>query len=307
MIARKIFMVRPAHFGYNPETAQNNAFQHEPAGETGNLQGPILREFDNFVELLRSHSITVDVLGDDPLQKRFDAIFPNNWFSTHPGHILVTYPMFSPIRRKERDPAHIAHILSGYHVNVHISLEHFESEDFFLEGTGSLIIDHEYGIAYGNRSARTHEIPFNQFCQLMRLTPVLFDAADEQGIPVYHTNVVMGIGKGYVLINKSAVAKDDWPRLAFYFRHTDKEIIEISHSQMTGFLGNTGYLHNVDDRPYIVMSETAFQTLENDQKQKLSRFGRIIYSDLSTIERIGGGSAKCMIAENYLNTRIATP
>src|SRR5690606_27124976 len=135
---------------------------------------------------------------------------------------------------------------------------------------------------------------------------VLFDAADEQGIPVYQTNVVMGIGKGYVLSNKSAVAEDDWPRLELCFRHTDKENIEISRSQMKGFLGDTGYQHNVDNRPFIVMSETAFGTVENDQKQKLSRFGRINHSDLSTIERIGGGSAKCMIAENYLNNRLAS-
>ena len=300
MVAQKIFMVRPAHFGYNPETAENNAFQHQPSEKFQDLQESILREFDDFVNLLLRHYIKVDVLRDNPDQKRLDAIFPNNWFSTHPDHTLVTYPMFSPIRRLECDPIHISHIISHYRVNTHIALEHFVSESLFLEGTGSLIIDHEYGIVYSNRSPRTHEIPFDRFCKLMGFTPVLFDAADASGIPIYHTNVVMGIGSRYILINKSAIAIQDWPRLEYYFRQSNKEIIDISHAQMTRFLANVAYLHDEDHQPYIVMSDTAFQALENEQKQKLSGHGTILHSNLSTIEKIGGGSAKCMIAENYL-------
>src|SRR5690606_7513546 len=122
-----------------------------------------------------------------------------NWFSTHPDQTLVTYPLFSPIRRRERDPEHIRRIIDNYQVHSHISLEHYERENLFLEGTGSLIIDHEYGIVYGNRSERTHEIPFVHFCNIMGYTPVLFDAIDQHGIPVYHTNVTMGIGPGYAI------------------------------------------------------------------------------------------------------------
>lgn len=303
MIAHKIFMIRPAYFGFNPETAVNNVFQQDIAGHTDGLQQKVLKEFDTMVKLLRAEKIQVDVLHDDPSEKRLDAIFSNNWFSTHPDQSLVTYPMFSPIRRRERDPQHIGYITDHYEVLSHLNLEYYERQDFFLEGTGSLIIDHEYGLVYGNRSARTHDVPFTRFCQKMGYTPVLFDATDQDGVPIYHTNVVMGIGQGYVLINKSAVSSMDWPRLAFYFHQTDKEVIEISHTQMNAFTGNSAFLHNADQDPFIVMSDTAHRVLSPQQKDQLSDFGVVLHCDISTIERIGGGSAKCMIAENYLKAR----
>ena len=303
MIAKSIFMIRPGYFGFNPETAENNVFQQQVVGKQQDLQASVLREFDAFVEVLRTHKIIVDILHDNPAEKRLDAIFSNNWFSTHPDQTLVTYPLFSPIRRKERDPVHIQHIIDHYQVLCHLSLEHYEHENLFLEGTGSLIIDHEYGVVYGNRSARTHDIPFVRFCRLMGYTPVLFDATDLNGIPVYHTNVVMGIGHGYVLINRSAVALKDWGKLQFYFHQTNKEIIEISHSQMTSYLGNSAYIHNSENEPYIIMSENAYHSLKKGQKEILSRFGTILYVDISTIETIGGGSTKCMITENYLKRR----
>ena len=211
--------------------------------------------------------------------------------------------MFSPIRRRERDSSHIHYIVENYEVLCHVSLEHYEYENMFVEGTGSLIIDHEYGIVYGCRSDRTDEVPFVRFCSLMGYTPVLFDARDQDGIPVYHTNVVMGIGQGYVLINRSAVEDSDWRKLIFYFKQTEKLIINISHTQMRSFLANSAYIHNEDDEPYIVMSDTAYGVLKQEQKKELNRFGNIIHSDISTIERIGGGSVKCMITENYLNMR----
>lgn len=303
MIANKIFMIRPAHFGFNPETAVNNVFQQKPTENNNTIQHQALREFDAMVELLRTQKIQVDVLHDNPSEKRFDAIFPNNWFSTHPDQSLVTYPMFSPIRRRERVSEHIRYITDQYEVLSHLALEYYERKNLFLEGTGSLIIDHEYGLVYGNRSDRTHDLPFMRFCQKMGYTPVLFDASDHNEIPIYHTNVLMGIGRGYVIINKSAVSSVDWSRLSFYFHQTDKEVIEINHEQMSGFLGNSAFLHNADRDFYVVMSDTAYRMLSPRQKTRLSNFGTILHSDLSTIERIGGGSAKCMIAENYLNPR----
>lgn len=296
-------MIRPAHFGYNPETAQNNAFQHKIGDQYQDLQQTVLQEFDELVHVMRSRSIEVDVLMDNPHQERLDAIFPNNWMSTHPNQTLVTYPMFSPIRRLERDPAHTRYIRTNYRVLTHISLKEYEVENLFLEGTGSLIIDHEYGLVYCNRSPRSHEIPFIRFCQLMGYTPVLFDAADKHGTPIYHTNVVMGIGRGYIVINRSAVSPEDWPKLEYYFRQTDKAIIEIDHQQMTSFLGNVAFIHNSDKEPFIVMSDTAYRSMEDTQLKLLSGFGSIIHCDIGTIEKIGGGSVKCMIAENYLERR----
>lgn len=293
-------MLRPAHFGFNPETAQNNVFQQRLPEDPRHLQSKVLQEFDQFVKTLENAGIYIDILEDDPDDQRLDAIYANNWFSTHPNNTLVTYPMFSPIRRKERDPRHINYILKRYEVHSHIALEHFESTDLYLEGTGSLIIDHEYGVVYGNRSPRTHDIPFHRFCQLMGYTPVLFDAFDQNNIPVYHTNVVMGIGDGYIMINQAAIPPEDWVRLNYYFHYTNKTVIEIDHRQMAQFLGNVAFLHNSKGEPFIAMSDTAYKALTQEQKVKLSTFGTILHSDLSTIEKVGGGSAKCMIAENYL-------
>lgn len=303
MIAHKVFMVRPAYFGYNPETAENNAFQHRVLDDRIHLQTTAQKEFDQLVSRMRKAGIRVDILLDDPADQRLDAIFPNNWFSTHPGQTLVSYPMFSPIRRRERDPRHLEYIIQHYSVHCHIALEHFESEELFLEGTGSLIIDHEYGVVYANRSPRTHEVPFTRFCQIMGYTPVIFDAEDIDGIPIYHTNVVMGIGQGYIIINRSAIAPKDWPKLEFYFQQTNKTIIEITHDQMTNFMANVAFLYNTALQPYIVMSDAAFGAMDHSQHELLSTFGTILHSDLTTIEKVGGGSAKCMIAENYLESR----
>ncbi len=303
MIAHKIFMVRPAHFGFNPETAVNNVFQQEPGSGVDNLQQQALDEFDNMVIKLRQAEIQVDVLHDNLSEKRLDAIFSNNWISTHPDQTLITYPLFSPIRRKERDPRHIRYIADHYQVRSHLAMEYYEREGYFLEGTGSLVIDHEYGLVFGNRSPRTHEVPFTQFCLKMGYTPVLFDAVDQNDIPVYHTNIVLGIGRGYVIVNKSAIPASDWSKLAYYFNQSDKQIIEISHDQMNSFVGNSAFLHNAAKEPFIVLSQTAYQVLSSRQKDQLADFGQLLPCHLSTIERIGGGSAKCMITENYLIPR----
>ena len=303
MTAHKIFMVRPGYFGFNPETARNNVFQHRASIEQTQLQKLALAEFDTFTDKLRAVGIQVDILPDHPEDQRLDAIFPNNWFSTHREGTLVTYPMYSPIRRNERDPRHILRICSDFRVHCHVAMEHYESEGYFLEGTGSLIIDHDYGVVYANRSPRTSEIPFYRFCQFMGYTPVLFDARDEDGIPVYHTNVVMGIGKNFIIINRSAVSNEDWSILQYYFKITQKVPIEINHEQMKKFLGNVAYLTNANKEPFIILSETAFNALEDHQYDHLSKHGTLLYSNISTIEQIGGGSAKCMIAENFLQRR----
>lgn len=303
MIADKIFMVRPARFRFNSETAESNAFQQEVEISPERLQDIAQGEFDALVSLMRKHNIEVDVWDDDGNEERPDAIFPNNWLSTHPGHMLVTYPMFSPARRRERNAAFIQHISKRYQVLNHLALEHYESIERYLEGTGSLVIDHEYSLVYANKSPRTDPVPFHRFCQLLGFTPVLFDAADTRGIPVYHTNVVMGIGRGYILINRSAVATEDWPRLEYYFHQSGKTIIEIEEEQMNRFVANVAFLHNREHEPYIVMSESAYQALYSWQKEKLLKFGTLLHTDISTIEKVGGGSVKCMIAENYLDHR----
>lgn len=303
MTARRIFMVRPAHFGFNEETAVSNVFQQEAGIDPQTLQQQALREFDDFVNVLRSAGIETDVLQDDPNEKRPDAVFPNNWMSTHADGTLITYPMHAPLRRLERDENHVRYIIENYHVNTHVRMEYFEAENLYLEGTGSMVLDHEYRIAYACRSVRTDAEAFLRFCRWMDFTPVLFDGRDENGIPLYHTNIMMAIGKGFVVINRSAVHMNDWSVLERFFIQTRKEIIDISHGQTRAFLGNIIYLKNAEGEPCIVMSASAEAALEEGQKEKLNKYGRKVVCDISTIETAGGGSARCMIAENYLRPR----
>ena len=303
MIANRIFVMEPASFGYNAETAVSNAFQTRPEAREERVRAAALRQFGEFVQVLESENILVDVLEDDRDEVRKDAIFLNNWFSTHPDGTLITYPMLSPMRRRERDVRHLDYIIDNYRVQMQMTLEHYESDGMFLEGTGSMVIDHEYGVVYGCLSPRTHPIPFLRFCRLTGFTPVLFHATDESGIPVYHTNVMMALGQGFVVINRAAVPEEDWRILRYYFTQTRKEIIEIAHDQMAAFLGNLIYIHDQDGQPCIVLSSGAEAVLRIDQRRSLEKYGRLIHSDLSVIEQAGGGSARCMIAENYLLKR----
>lgn len=303
MTAKRIFMIRPAAFGYNSETAVNNVFQNVPKTNPEVIQHQALNEFDELVRVLKAERIEVELLHEDPSSPCPDAVFSNNWLSTHPDQSLVTYPMYAPTRRRERNPRTIRYIIDNYTVLSHLAMEYFEDRNLFLEGTGSLIIDHEYGMVYGNRSPRTHEVPFYRLCKIFGYTPVLFDAFDAEGVPVYHTNVLMGIGEGFVLINRSGIPRKDWSVLVYYFEQTGKDVIEIDARQMAWFLGNVAFLLNDENIPYIVMSTRAYQAIGTRQKSRLERYGRIIHSDISTIETIGGGSVKCMITENYLYRR----
>lgn len=303
MIANRIFVMKPASFGYNAETAVSNAFQTEPEAEEGTVRTAALRQFEEFVRVLKSENILVDVLEDQGDEVRKDAIFLNNWFSTHPDGMLITYPMLSPMRRRERDVRYLGYITDNYRVQVQVALEHYETDGMFLEGTGSMVIDHEYGVVYGCLSPRTHSVPFYRFCRFAGFTPVLFHAADEAGIPVYHTNVMMAVGSGFVVINRAAIPEEDWQILRYYFTQTRKEIIEITHDQMSAFLGNLIYIHDRNGHPCIVLSSDAEAVLRPDQRRSLEKYGRLVHSDLSVIEQAGGGSARCMIAENYLLMR----
>lgn len=299
MLTRRIFMVRPARFGFNEETSESNVFQEEPVQDPFLVQKKALDEFDEFVEKIRAAGIEVDVLADDPEIEKPDAIYPNNWMSTHQGGIMVTYPMYAPVRRRERSVKHLEVIKEKYEMTTLLSLELFETFHLFLEGTGSMVLDHEYRIAYACRSVRTDAIPFYRFCQLMDFSPVMFDSVDGNGIPYYHTNIMMALGPRFVVINRSSIGDADWQILKDLFDKTQKEIIEISHDQTSAFLGNIICLKNAEDRPCIVMSGSAEAALEPSQRKRLNKHGQLIVCDISTIEQVGGGSARCMIAENY--------
>ncbi|WP_262249571.1 citrulline utilization hydrolase CtlX [Parapedobacter soli] len=296
-----LLMIRPVRFGYNAQTATNNAFQQFPReGDAAAIQQQALEEFDAFVEKLRQHDIDVLVMDDSAEPYTPDSIFPNNWVSFHRDGTLVLYPMFAENRRLERKPAVIDAIKERFAVSRQIDLSSHEVEGRFLEGTGSFVLDRENGMAYACRSPRTDEQLFRYFCRQLGYTPVIFDAVDRSGTAIYHTNVMMCIADRYAVINLDAVALPDRTALSSALKHSGKAIVAIDHDQMDAFAGNMLQVENKKGQRYLVMSSQALGSLRPEQVSLLESFNPIIHSPLDTIERNGGGSARCMMAEVYL-------
>ena len=295
-----LLMIRPVHFGYNPETAVNNAFQVK--GEQSGVQEKALREFDALVELLSAHALDVTVVEDSPEPYTPDAIFPNNWISFHDPHTLCLYPMYAPNRRQERKAAVMKMISEKFDVQYCIDLTHYEIRHQFLEGTGSMVLDREARIAYASLSPRTDPEVMEDFCKQMKYRPCLFHAYDDEGRAVYHTNVMMCVADRFVVICLDSIRDaEEKKRVISTLDHTRKQIISISMEQMNRFAGNMLQLENVRGEKLLVMSTTAYQSLTKDQVEKLSTYNSILHSPLQTIEVNGGGSARCMIAEVHLN------
>lgn len=302
-ISDTILMVRPKHFGFNPETANNNSFQtNDQRLGSAEISEKARQEFDAFVEKLRAAGIRIIVIEDSDHPIKTDAVFPNNWFTTHEKGELITYPMFSPIRRTERQQSIVDTINSKFKVDKWIHLEDRELEERFLEGTGSMILDRVYRIVYACRSIRTDEGLVDEFCRWMDYELVLFDAYSREGIPIYHTNVMMALGISYVVICMESIRNEEQRLLLNNcFERTSKEIIAISLDQMNAFAGNMLQVSNTkDDNTFLVMSQQAYMSLLPEQIDRIQRHSQILYSPLDTIETYGGGSARCMMAEIFL-------
>lgn len=295
----KVLMIRPANFGYNPETAVNNAFQKQ-SNEDG-TNGIAVQEFDSYVQLLRQNGVNVHVLQDTPEPHTPDSIFPNNWFSTHEGGTLVLYPMFAGNRRLERKPEVIEYIKKEFDVNRVVDLTKWEAESLFLEGTGSMVLDRDSNLVYACASPRTDESVLEEFCEEMDYDYFLFSASDENDQPIYHTNVMMCVGSKFVLACIDAI-KDINERENFIglVEDGDKELIEISLEQMGHFAGNMLELKNDKGESLLIMSARARMVLDDSQIARLSSYCRILAPDVSTIETNGGGSVRCMIAEIFI-------
>ena len=295
-------MVRPVRFALNGGTAANNAFQQKSEGADAALavQRQAVAEFDAYVALLRDNGVTVDVLQDTPEPFTPDSIFPNNCFSTHVDadgrRTLVLYPMFAQNRRWERDK--LMTILGKMSFDRVVDLTDMEQENKFLEGTGSLILDRDHDIAYACRSPRTNDEAMALWAREMGYDYFLFDSADEQGMPVYHTNVVMHVGTRFAVVCMESV-KDEEQRatLRRLLEENGKEVVDITFQQMHHFAGNMLELRNPQGEKLLVMSATARRSLTPEQIQTLEQDVRIIAPDISAIETAGGGSARCMIAE----------
>lgn len=294
-----VFMVKPVRFGFNPQTAHSNAFQRKDGYGKG-VQENALREFTAYTSLLRGNGINV-ILAEDTEQPRTpDSIFPNNWFSTHEDGTLVLYPMAAPNRREERKEHFLTIIKKNFKVTRTVDLTHYEEEGLFLEGTGSLVLDRENKIAYACRSPRTNDKPLEDFCTQLGYTPVTFEATDQNGTQIYHTNVMMCVGTCYAVVCLDAVTNpQEREKLMESLNRSGKKIIGITFGQMNNFAGNMLELSGAEGRKLLVMSASARKSLTPEQNRELSKTYRLLSPQLETIETNGGGSARCMIAEIF--------
>ncbi|WP_074408987.1 citrulline utilization hydrolase CtlX [Aquimarina megaterium] len=298
-------MIRPVQFRMNEQTAVNNYYQ-ETAGidiETANIKAQ--QEFNQFVKVLREAGVHVIVIDDDPQNDTPDSIFPNNWVSFHENGDVGLYPMFAVNRRKERRPEVLDQLeASGFEISNIIDYTDAEDEGVFLEGTGSLVLDRVNRKAYCALSPRADEDLFIEFCEDFEYTPVIFTAyqtVNEKRLPIYHTNVMMGIGETVAVVCLESIDdKKERKNLVNHLKNDGKEIIAITENQVNNFAGNMLQVVGLGDKRYIVMSSTAFKSLTKDQITRVEKHCAILHSDLNTIETLGGGSARCMMAEVFL-------
>ncbi|GJM32671.1 MAG: hypothetical protein DHS20C18_16720 [Saprospiraceae bacterium] len=301
-ITDTIMMVRPANFGYNVETAENNAFQVNDTSIPPEKISELAKdEFDQFVEKLNANGIEVIIIEDSADPVKMDAIFPNNWISFHDNGQIITYPMFSPIRRQERRPEVVEMMVDQFHFSDIINLEKkYESSDRFLEGTGSMILDRENQLVYACLSVRTHPDLVRDFCHQINYEPILFHSVDQQAQEIYHTNVMMSVGDNFAVICLEAIPdREERAFVVEKLEQTGKEIIEISMHQMASFAGNMLQVRNKTGKTFLVMSEQAYHSLTPEQVKIIEQKTNILYSPLKVIETYGGGSARCMMAEVF--------
>lgn len=299
-----VLMIEPTRFGFNQEAALTNKFQKALAGfSIQEVQDIALLEFRNAVAQLREAGVEVITFPDVEDSVTPDSIFPNNWFSTHPEGLLITYPMAPRNRRAERREAIIQHLLNTYGYKQHLKLETYENEQppRFLEGTGSLVLDRVNRVAYAARSPRTASEPIAHFCKSLNYKPVLFTAYGPSQEAIYHTNVMMCVGETFAAIGMDTVDEKDREQLVGSLLATGKEIIELSKEQTHySFAGNMLQLHNQLGEKVLALSQTAYRSLSTKQLGQLREHNQhILPLPIHVIEKCGGGSVRCMLAEIF--------
>lgn len=300
-----ILMVRPANFGFNPETAENNFYQQSDNRPAAEINALAQKEFDGFVAMLRDQGVQVIVEEDTSQPVKPDAVFPNNWFSTHPDGRLILYPMFSPTRRLERRKDFVEDLMKRkFKVEEIIDLSFFEDDQQFLEGTGSMVIDHQSKIIYACFSERTHPIPLDYLGKLLGYKIIGFHAVQEnQGVlsPIYHTNVMMHVGTDLAVVCLDSIPKASEKQIVQKsLTQAGKKVVPITTKQKFHFAGNMLEVGNDGGEKFTVMSETALDSLNVGQIQLIEKYSTIISPSIPTIEKLGGGSARCMMAEIFL-------
>ena len=298
-------MVRPASFGPNEETAATNFFQSSAISSSSQeLQQLALNEFDEMVALLRSHDINVIVIDDTPLPAKPSAIFPNNWLSTSPGGIVSVFPMYAASRRAEKRDDILKMLAEKFVVKDVQNWSEFEAEGKFLEGTGSMVIDHDNKVIYACYSPRTDVSVLEKFANANNYRAIIFFASDKNGQAVYHTNVVMTLAEDFAILCEEAI-EEEWELIAIrqLLDSSGHDVIRIYKNQMHCFAGNMLQVKNNKGEKFLIMSQTAFDSLYEDQKEELSSRCKLLVIPIPTIERIEGGSVRCMMAEMFLEKR----
>jgi hypothetical protein len=300
-----VVMVSPDYFGFNEETAGTNIFQNRPedVGLSQNtLTKDAVKEFNGMVKLLKNEGIRVLVLPSREDVITPDAVFPNNWMSSHENNTIVLYPMFAPNRRAERQTASLINLLKGVKIQNPsiVDFTHDEQKGNFLEGTGSLVLDRENHVAFAMQSPRTTKVEFDSFCKKLGYKGVFFHAYDKENLPIYHTNVLMSIGDTFAVVCMEAIkSKRERNMLEKTITSLHKELIPISLDQMYKFCGNILQLESKNMIKKIVMSKNAYNAFTAKQKKQLTIYGKLVPVDIGTIEKISGGSARCMLAEVF--------
>jgi len=299
-------MVRPASFQFNSETALSNEFQNNIDSLSQDaILAKARAEFDTMVGELKSKNIDVLVIEDTVFPTKPDAIFPNNWISMSQDGILTIFPMKTENRRIEKRQDIIELIESNYIVKSKIDLSEYETKDIALEGTGSIVYDHLNRLAFACLSPRTDKELFESYCQKINYTPVIFNSYDDNAKLIYHTNVVMCMGSGYVVIGLDTVTDSiEKSMLENVFNQYNIEIVRLTnHQLLENFAGNMLQVESQDGKLYLVMSQKAFSSLTEIQKKQISAYAEILPVSIDIIEQIGGGSARCMMAEIFLEKK----
>jgi len=298
-----IVMVRPASFGFNPETAATILFQREPT-ETSrrDIERRARIEFDMLAGRLREAGVEIILVEDMEELHTPDAVFPNNWVSFHHDGTVVLYPMLAPSRRAERRRDIIEKLeAGGFHVSRIADLTDHENNGRFLEGTGSVVFDHVSRRAYAAISPRTNPEVLKELCDLLGYEPVTFRAVQESGQAILHTDMMVSIGDRFVLFCGDCIADTNERKLVLEsLNGTGREIISIDHEQVAHFAGNVLQLQTQNGGRVLAISTAAWLVFRPDQRDVIQRYARIVESPLPLFERIGGGSARCMMAEVHL-------
>jgi hypothetical protein len=298
-----VLMIRPCRFYPNPETAADNAFQARPDCAVDALSTVARKEFDAAVQKLRAAGVNVHVFEDTAEPEKPDAVFPNNWISTHHDGRIALFPMYSALRRRERRHDIVEELRKHYRVTGVIDYSAFEDEGCCLEGTGSLVLDHPNKIAYVSISKRSNPKVIQRFADDFSYEPIAFTSIGPYGEAIYHTNVMMCIGTGFAMVGLELIRnKTERQQVRARLEKAGTEIVELSADQIANFTGNAIELHSKGGEKLLVLSSRADRALTEEQRERLSRYARLVPLELPTIE-LGGGSARCMIATIHLRRR----